>query len=112
MGQESAKELHTLTLLEQLRAESAELSGTSSRLTERVEALLRQLADPRLPDIPTNLPFRVEMWDRTDQYIRWVVSASSGVMIAHAAFDVAVANYPDQRFMLRNRALVIRKHGP
>lgn len=44
--------------------------------------------------------------------IRWVVSASSSVMMAHAAFDVAVANYPDQRFMLRNRALVIRKHGP
>lgn len=112
MSQVGANELHTLMLLEQLGAESAELSGTSSRLTERVEALLRQLADPRLPDIPTNLPFRVEMWDRTDQHIRWVVSASSSVTMAHAAFDVAVANYPDQRFVLRNRTLVIRKHGP
>jgi hypothetical protein len=112
MSQGGGKELHTLMLLEQLRAESAELSGTLSCLNERVEALLRQLSDPRLPDIPTNLPFRVEMWDRTDQHIRWVVSASSGVMMAHAAFDVAVASYPDQRFMLRNRALVIRKHGP
>jgi hypothetical protein len=112
MSQEGAKELHTLMLLEQLRAESAELWGTSSRLNERINGLLRQLADPRLPDIPTNLPFRVEMWDRADQHIRWVVSASSGVMMAHAAFDVAVANYPDQRFTLRNRALAIRKHEP
>lgn len=103
-------ELRTLTLLEQLRAESAALSGTSSRLSARVEALLRQLADPKLSDIPINLPFRVEMWDRTDEHVRWVVSASSSVMMAHAAFDIAVANYPDQ--MLRNRALVIRKHEP
>jgi hypothetical protein len=52
------------------------------------------------------------MWDRHDQHIRWVISASSSVSIAHAALDVAIANYPTERFTLRNRALVIREHKP
>ena len=26
-----------------------------------------------LHDIPPNLPFRVEMWDQSDQHIRWVI---------------------------------------
>jgi len=44
------------------------------------------------------LPFRVEMWDRYDKGIRWVVSASSSVAIARAALDMAVANYPSDQF--------------
>jgi hypothetical protein len=71
-----------------------------------------RLANPNLRDIPTNLPFRVEMWDRHDQHIRWLISASASVAIGHAAFDVAIANYPNERFILRNRALVIREHKP
>jgi hypothetical protein len=67
---------------------------------------------PDLHDIPTNLPFRVEMWDRHDQHIRWVISASSSVSIGHVALDVAIANYPSERFTLRNRALVIREYKP
>ena len=43
----------------------------------RVEKLLHELANPNLHDIPTNLPFRFEMWDRTDQHTRWVVAACS-----------------------------------
>jgi len=76
----------------------------------RVDALLRQLADPNLHDIPRNLPFRVEMWDQSDQHIRWVIAASASVAIGHAALDAAIANYPDQRFTLRNGILVIRQH--
>ena len=52
------------------------------------------------------------MWDRHDNHIRWVVSASSSVAIAHAALDMAVANYPAEHFTLRNGALVIREHNP
>ena len=57
-------------------------------------------------------PFRVEMWDRHDQHMRWVISASSSMLIGHAALDVAIANFPGERFTLRNRALVIREHKP
>jgi hypothetical protein len=105
-------QLHTLGLLERLRAECKTLWGTSSELYFRVDELLRELGNPNLHDIPTNLPFRVEMWDRHDQHIRWVISASSSVSIGHPALDVAVANFPSERFTLRNRALVIREHKP
>jgi hypothetical protein len=54
----------------------------------------------------------VELWDRNDQHIRWVVSASASVTITHAALDAAIANYPSQRFTLRNGILVIREHIP
>ena len=60
----------------------------------------------------TNLPFRVEMWDRHDQHIRWTVAASTSVAIGHAALDTAIATYPTERFTLRNGILVIRQHGP
>jgi hypothetical protein len=67
---------------------------------------------PNLHDIPTDLPFRVEIWDRNDNHSRWVVSASSSVAIAHAALDMAIANYPSERLTLRNGALVIREYKP
>ena len=56
--------------------------------------------NPNLHDIPANLPFRVELWDRHDQDIRWVIAASSSVAIGHAALDTPIANYPDQRSTL------------
>jgi hypothetical protein len=31
------------------------------------------------------MPFRVELWDRSDQQIRWVIAATSSVAIGHAA---------------------------
>jgi len=46
-----------------------------------VDKLLRELANPNLQDIPGNLPFRVELWDRHDQHIRWVIAASASVAI-------------------------------
>ncbi len=105
-------QLHTLGLLERLRAECKDLWGSSSKAYFRVDELLRELANPNLHDIPTNLPFRVEMWDRNDQHIRWVISASSSVSIGHAALDMAIASFPHERFTLRNGALVIRQHPP
>jgi hypothetical protein len=61
-------QLHTLGLLERLRAECKDLWGISLKLYFRVDELLRELADPNLQDIPTNLRFRVEMWDRHDKH--------------------------------------------
>jgi hypothetical protein len=78
----------------------------------RIDGLLRELANPNLHDIPTRLPFRVEMWTDSDQHVRWVIAASASVAVGHAALDAAIANYPGQRFTLRNGALVIRKHNP
>jgi hypothetical protein len=57
-------------------------------------SLLRELANPNLHDIPTNLPFRVELWDRTGQHTRWAISASTSVAVGHAALDAAIASLP------------------
>jgi hypothetical protein len=82
---------------------SKALWGTSAEIYFRADKLLQQLANPNLYDIPTNLPFRVEMWGRNDQHV-------SSVAVGHAALDAAIANYPHQRFTLRNGILVIRQH--
>jgi hypothetical protein len=52
------------------------------------------------------------MWDCHDQHIRWVVAAASSVVIGHAAMDIAIVNYPKQRFILRQGVRVIREHNP
>ena len=106
---EGDSQLHTLSVLEELRR-GISLWGASSEAYFRVDELLRQLANPNLHDIPRNLPFRVEMWDQSDQHTRWVIAASASVAVGHAAMDAAIANYPDQRFTLRNGILVIRQH--
>jgi hypothetical protein len=50
------------------------------------------------------------MWNQSDQHVRWVIAASASVAVGHAAMDAAIANYPDQRFTLRNGIQVIRQH--
>jgi hypothetical protein len=105
-------QVYTLGLLERLRSQCKALWGASSEAYFRVDELLRELANPNLRDIPTRLPFRVEMWDRAEQHVRWVIVASSSVAIGHAALDAAIANFPNQRFTVRNGILVIRKHAP
>ncbi len=110
--EEEDGQIHTLGLLERLRSECKALWGASSEAYFRVDALLRELANPNLHDIPTRLPFRVEMWDRNDQHVRWVLAAASSIVVGHAALDAAIANFPGQRFTLRNGILVIREHVP
>jgi hypothetical protein len=105
-------QIHTLGLLEQLRDECKRLWGSSSEFYFRVDRLLHELANPNLHDIPTRLPFRVELWDRHDRHIRWVIAASSSVAVGHAALEAAIAAYPGERFTLRNGILVIREHDP
>lgn len=102
-------QLLTLGLLEQLREECKSLWGTSSEFYFRIDTLLRELANPNLHDIPTRLPFRVEL---CDQHVRWVIAAASSVAVGHAAVDAAIACFPDQRFTLRNGIRIIREHVP
>jgi len=77
-----------------------------------VDKLLQQLANPNLHDIPSNLAIHVELWDRNDGHVRWVIAATSSIIIGNAALDVAVATHPNERLMLRQGARVIRKHIP
>ena len=93
---EADGQLHTLSVLEQLREASKGLWGASSAAYFRVDELLRQLANPNLHDIPRNLPFQVEMWDQSDQHIRWVIAASASVAVGHAAMDAVLENCTEQ----------------
>jgi hypothetical protein len=109
---ENDGQLHTLGLLEQLRDECKNLWGTSSELYFRVDKLLGQLANPNLHDISSNLSFHIELWDRYDQHIRWVIAATSSIVIGNAAYEVAVSLHPQERVLLRQGIRVVRKHEP
>ena len=102
-------QLHTLGLLEQLRAQSGDLWGRSRTLYFRVDDLLRQLSNPNLHDI-ANLSYRVELWDRRGNHIRWMVAAAGSVSVAHAAFEQAVKDWPLEHFTLRQGIMLIREH--
>ena len=91
---EDEGQLHTLGLLERLRDECKSMWGASTDLYFRVDKLLNQLANPNLHDIPSNLSFHIELWDRYDQHIRWVIAAM----------------HPQERVLLRQGIRVVRKH--
>jgi hypothetical protein len=102
-------QLHTLGLLEKLRAQSGELWGRSSTLYSRVDELLRQLANPNLHDI-ANMNFRIELWERHTDHIRWTIAASGSIVLARAAFDAAIKEWPNERFTLRNGIMLMREY--
>jgi hypothetical protein len=108
-GPDEGGQLHTLGLLEQLRAQSGELWGRSSKLYFHVDELLRQLSNPNLHDI-ANMSYRVELWDRHANHIRWTVAAAGSVSVAHAAFEQAVKDWPHEHFTLRQGIMLIREH--
>src|SRR5947199_5082608 len=101
-------ETYTLTLVEELRTECGSLQNELANAYARMDALIRQLKNPNLHDIPMQLPFRVETWTGDGQHIRWVTACASTVSIAHGAFDAAIKNYPSERWTLRNGISVIR----
>jgi hypothetical protein len=86
--------------------------GTSSHLYFRIDELLRELANPNLHHLTSDMPYRIELWDRYALHIRWVVAAAGTITVGHAAFDAAIAAYPNEHFTLRNHALPIREHPP
>jgi hypothetical protein len=111
MGQDADDDgqLHTLGLLERLRSETNLVQGAYGGLYERVDKQLREIENPNLHDI-RNMNFRIELWDRHALHIRWVIAASGSVFLAHAAFDEAVRQYPDQHLTLRNGIMLMREH--
>ena len=104
-------QLHTLGLLERLRADTHLIQGAYGGLYERVDKLLRELENPNLHDI-ANMSFRVELWDRHALHIRWVIAAAGSVFLARAAFDEAVKQWPEQKLTLRQGIMLINEHPP
>jgi hypothetical protein len=108
-GAEDDGQLHMLGLLERLRSEVNLVRGAYGRVYERVDNLLREIENPNLHDI-RNMNFRIDLWDRHALHIRWVIIASGSVYLAHAAFDEAVRQYPDQHLTLRDGIMLMREH--
>jgi hypothetical protein len=92
---------------------AADLTATAklaaSKLYHHVDEVLRELINRKLN---TRLPFRVELWDRSGQHVRWVIARSSSVAAGHEALDAAIEVCPDQRYTLCNGIQVIREHNP
>jgi hypothetical protein len=108
-GDDEVGQLHTLGLLEQLCAQSSELWSRSSKLYFRVDELLRQLANPNLHDI-ANMNFGIEMWEQYAEHIRWTVTDSGSIVLAHAASDAAIKEWPHERFTLRIGIMLVREY--
>lgn len=89
--------------------ETRGVEGAYSDLYRRVDKLLRELENPNLHDI-ASMSFKVELWDRYANHVRWVVAAAGTVTIGHAAFEAAIANWPDERFTLRQGIMLMREH--
>ena len=68
-----------------------------------------QTPNPNLHDI-ANMSFRVELWDRHANHVRWVVAAAGSVTVAHAAFEACVQDWPHEHFTLRQGIMLIREH--
>ena len=60
-------------------------ASASARKSRRNE-LLCQLANPNLHDV-ANMNYRIELWERHAEHIRWTVAASGSIVLARAAFD-------------------------
>jgi hypothetical protein len=56
--------------------------------------------------------YRVELWDRHANHIRWTVAASGSVAVAHAAFEQAAKDWSHEHFTLRQGIMLIREHNP
>jgi hypothetical protein len=95
-------------LLEQLGAQSRGLWGQSSKLYFRVDELLRQLSNPNLHDV-AYMSFRVELWDRYANHVRWTVAAAGSISVAHAVFEQALKDWPHEHFALRQGIMFIRE---
>lgn len=70
---------------------------------------MRELSNPNLHDI-ANMSYRVELWERHADHIRWTIAASGSIGLAHAAFDAAVKELPNERFTLRQEIMTMREY--
>ena len=52
--------------------------------------------NPNLHDIPSNMQIHVELWDRYSSHVRWVIAATSSMVIGNAAYHVAVSVHPQE----------------
>ena len=97
---------HILKLVERMEARKEKGFGISPGTAPLVIEALRVYARMHAGE-PAK--YKVERWDLTDGHVEEVVASASLIMIGHAAFRVAVEQYPGARLTLRQGARVILK---
>jgi hypothetical protein len=103
--------MYTLGLLERLREDLHRYGHENEELYFRIDRLLRELANPNLHEVELAAAFRIELWDRHGRNnLRMTIAATSSIVIAQAAFDVAVSEHANERLTLRKGAMVLREH--
>jgi len=58
------------------------------------------------------MSYRVELWEQDVDRIRWTIAASGSIVLARAAFDAAVKEWPHERFTLRQGIMTVRQYPP
>jgi hypothetical protein len=100
-----------LAFFEELRAECNRL-GAPPPTYITAWTVSSGSCNPNLHEILPASAFRIELWDRYDENIRWVVAASASISISNAAFDAATLQFSDQRLALRKGIMLLREHVP
>jgi hypothetical protein len=66
-----------------------------------------------LPQSGEDLPYKVELWDKTNGFVEEVLAVASNVSIGYAAYYAAARQFPDRHITLRHHnTLVSRWNGP
>ena len=105
-------EIVTLDALDALREECVKLGNAIHASSDRIFRIQQELSNPNVFSLPTRLPFQIEHWDDHGNDLRWVISASSNVTIARAAFDAAIKYYPNYRWTLSQGMMRLGEHKP
>jgi hypothetical protein len=102
-------QIYTLDMLERLH-EGLRLYGNAQNdLYYRIDALLRELRNPNLHTVELTTAYQIELWDRYGKdHLRMVIAVTSSIGIAHAAFDTAIKEHPNERLTLRWRTRLMR----
>ncbi|HEX3699558.1 MAG TPA: hypothetical protein VHV27_02680 [Phenylobacterium sp.] len=61
------------------------------------------------PHDSEDLPYKVEVWDATGQFVEQVVAVSVSPAIGYAAYFAATREYPGRAITLRHRSAVISR---
>ena len=62
-----------------------------------------------LPEDADQLPYHVEVWDASGQFVEQVVAVSVSASIGYAAFYAAAKEFPDRPIILRHRDRIISR---
>lgn len=98
--QEEDDDRYTLGLLMELRELCRQASDVQEVFEGRFHELFRAISNPNLPDIPKELPFRVEGYVAGTRERLRLMSVCGNIHVARAAFEETKRRYPNDRWLL------------